>query len=146
MALVSLSCFLSPLKSRDALGGAVGFGSCASGAGVFATVGVALIAAFGAGVVTGAVNGVRAGRNVNDVARVMAGCDARAVLAAGGGDGAMCPRAAQAFIPRIAAATRQIWAADISFSIPHPSYGSCAIHHVCLSEPRYRHPRLDAAI
>src|SRR5512138_606842 len=119
MALVSLSCCFSPFKSSTmaALGGAAGFGACAMGAGAFATGGVVLFAARGARFVTlglGAAAG--AGREVTGGEDVMAGCGARDALVAGGV--AMCPRSAQAFSPRIAAAIIQICAADISVSSP----------------------------
>jgi hypothetical protein len=129
MALVSLSCFFSAFKSsvRDELGGADGFGACAMGAGVFATGGSALIAACGAGVVTlGSGTAARAGRDVGDAG----GRDgARDALVAGGGDGdgGMCPRPAQAFSPRIAAATRQICAADIVSPFPTIT-AACAVN------------------
>src|SRR5262245_29194062 len=105
MALVSLSCCFSPFKSSvaAALGGAADFGACAMGAGAFAPGGVVLFAACGARFVTlglGAVAG--AGREVAGGGDVMAGCGVRDALVAGGG--AMCPRPAQAFSPRIAAA------------------------------------------
>ena len=113
MALVSFSCLFSAFKSnvRDALGGADGFGACAMGEGVFATRGVALIAACGAGAVTlGLGTAAGAGRDVADAG----GRDGARDALAGGGDGGTCPRRAQAFSPRIAAATRQILAADIN--------------------------------
>jgi len=50
---------------------------------------------------------------------VTAGCGVCDALVAGGGDEATCPRAAQAFRPRITAAIIQICAADISVS---PTY------------------------
>src|SRR5438876_9973965 len=104
MALVSFSCIFSPFKSsvRDALGAAVDFGAGAMGAGVFATGGAALIAACRAGGITlGSGSAARcAGRDVGGAADVIAGCGARDALVAG--DGAMCPRPAQAFSTRIA--------------------------------------------
>src|SRR5215471_14532342 len=117
MALVSLSCVFSPFKSSVAavLGGALGFGACAMGAGVFATGGAVLFAACGARVVTlglGAAAG--AGGEVADGGAVTAGCGGRDALVSGGGDGAICPRPAEAFNPKIAAAIIQICAVDIS--------------------------------
>ena len=123
MALVSLSCVFSPFKSSvtAALGGALGFGACAMGAGVFATGGAVLFAACGARVVTlGLGTAAGAGGGVADGGDVMAGCGVRDALVAGGGDGATCPRPAQAFSPKIAAAIIQICAADIS--IPFLTY------------------------
>src|SRR5215471_16397518 len=116
MALVSLSCVFSPFKSSVAavLGGALGFGAGAMGAGVFATGGAVFFAACGARVVTlglGPAPGV--GREVADGGDVTAGCGVRDASVAGGGDGAICPRPAQAFSPKIAATIIQICAADI---------------------------------
>jgi hypothetical protein len=78
-----------------------------------------LFAACGARVVTlGLGTAAGAGRAVGGAGDVMVGCGVRDALVAGGGDGAMCPRPAQAFSPRIAAAIIQICAADISVSPP----------------------------
>src|SRR5262249_9150254 len=119
MALVSLSCVSSPFKSSftAVLGGALGFGACAMGAGVFATGGTVLFAACGALVVTlGLDSAAGAGRGGADGGEVTAGCCE--ALVAGGGDGAICLRPAQAFRPKMAAAIIQICAADISFPPP----------------------------
>src|ERR1700745_2661376 len=113
MALVSLSCVFSPFKSSvtAALGEAVGFGACAIGAGVFATGGTVLFTACGARVVTlGLGTGAGAGSVVPDGGDVRAGCGGRDALVAGGGDEEICPRPAQAFNPKIAAAIIQICA------------------------------------
>jgi len=92
------------------------------GAGVFATGGAVLFAACGALVVVtlGLGTAAGAGREVSDGGDVTAGCGVRDAVGAGGGDGAMCPRPAQAFSPKIAAAIIQICAADIS--IPFLTY------------------------
>jgi len=90
------------------------------GAGVFATGGAVLFAACGALVVVtlGLGTAAGAGREVSDGGDVTAGCGVRDAVGAGGGDGAMCPRPAQAFSPKIAAAIIQICAADISIPFP----------------------------
>jgi len=92
------------------------------GAGVFATVVSAFFfAACRAGVVTrGSGNAARAGCDVADTGDVIVGFGAGDALVAVGEDGAVCPRPTQTFSPRIAAATRQICAADINISL-HPS-------------------------
>src|SRR5215472_16981065 len=111
MALVSLSSVFSPFKSSVTAvpGGALGFGACAMGAGVLATGGAVLFAACGARVVTlGLGSAAGAGREVADGGDVTAGCGACDPLVAGGGDGAICPRPAQAFSPKKAAAIIQI--------------------------------------
>src|SRR5215470_5496850 len=100
MALVSLSSVFSPFKSSvtAVLGGALGFGACAMGAGVFATGGPVFLATCGTRVVTLALGlGAGADREVADGGDVTAGCGVRDALVAGGGDGAICPRPAQAF-------------------------------------------------
>src|SRR5262245_662680 len=104
MALVSLSCVFSPFKSSvtAVLGGALGFGVCEMGAGVFATGGVVLFAGFGARVVTlGFAPAAGAGRDVVDGGEVTAGCGVRDASGASGGDGAICLRRAQPFSPII---------------------------------------------
>src|SRR5215475_9498733 len=100
MALVSLSCVFRPFKSSvtSVPGGVLDFG--------------ARVVTLGLGSAAGA------GREVADGGDVTAGCGVRDALVAGGGDGAMCPRPAQALSPRIAAAIIQICAADISVSPP----------------------------
>src|SRR5438477_12465862 len=118
MALVSLSCCLSPFKSSvtAVLGAAADFGACAMGAGAFATGGAVLFAACGARVVTlGLGTAAGAGGGVAEGGDVMAGCGVRDALVAGGGDGAMWPRPAQAVSPKIAAAIIQNGATDIRF-------------------------------
>src|SRR5262249_19570443 len=94
------------------LGGALGFGAGAMGAGVFATGGAVFFAACGAWVVTLGLGSAEGAGEVADGEDVTAGgvCDA---LVAGGGDGAVCPRPAQAFSSKIAATIIQISAADI---------------------------------
>src|SRR5262249_15266692 len=104
------------------LGGALGFGAGALGAGVFATGGAVLFAACGCRVVTlGLDPAAGSGRDVADGGKVTAGCGVGDALVAGGGDGSICLRPAQAFSPRIAAAIIQICLADIS--CPPPSSG-----------------------
>ena len=113
------------------------------GAGVFATGGAVLFAACGARVVTlGLGTAVGTDREVPDGEDVTAGCGVLDVLVAGGGDGAICPRPAQAFSPKIAAAIIQICAADIS--IPFLTYlaDARALNVLGLMVP----PVLDGAI
>ena len=145
MALVSLSCVFSPFKSSvtAALGGAVGFGACAMGAGVFATGGAVLFTACGARVVTlGLGTGIGAGREVADGGDVTSGCGVRDALVAGGGDGAWCPRPAQAFNPKIAAAIIQICGADIIFAFPTYLADARALSELRLWSPLFRRDNL----
>jgi len=85
------------------------------GAGVFATAGsVFSLAACGAPVVPlGSGTAAGAGGDVFGAGDVMAGCGALDAAIAGGGDGAICLRPAQAFRPTITAATTQSRAANI---------------------------------
>ena len=101
------------------LGGALGSGACAMGAGVFATGDVVLFAACGARVVTlGLDPAAGAGRDVAGGGEVTPGWGVRDASVARGGDGAMCLRPAQAFSPKIAAAITQIVPATL-VSLPY---------------------------
>ena len=113
------------------------------GAGAFAPGEVVLFAACGARFVAlglGAAAG--AGREVAGGGDVMAGCGVGDALVAGGGDGAWCPRPAQAFNPKIAAAIIQICGADIIFAFPTYLADARALSELRLSSPLFRRDNL----